>query len=56
MIEQLDLKELPGADQLSGGGNIRRGRGAFARRVVVHGDYGIGTGRDREPENLARRN
>jgi hypothetical protein len=47
MIEQLDLEELPSADELASNSNICFGRGRIPRWMVVHQQHGLGRGNDR---------
>ncbi len=54
MVEELDLEEVSGADEVAGDANVGLGRAGISRGVVVGEDDGMGTRDDRGTEDLAR--
>lgn len=53
VVEDLDLEELSGADQVAGGAEVRFARGGVARGVVVQEHDGVRGGDDGGAEHLA---
>ena len=56
VVEDFDLEQLTGSDEVSGRADVRLAGSGITRRMVVSQNHRMGTGHDGHPENFPSMN